>query len=92
MVGPLLFLIYVNSLPCQITEGLLLQQYYADDTTLICSGPNPEAAASAMDSQLKLLNQWAIDSRMRMNYSKVNSYVVQDIQTKPKTLSSYYGR
>ena len=67
-LGPLLFLIYVNSLPCQITEGILLQ--YADDTTLICSGPTPEAAASAMNSQLELVNRWATDSRMRLNFSK----------------------
>ena len=32
----LLFLIYMNSLPSQLTDGLLLQ--YADDTTVICSG------------------------------------------------------
>jgi len=34
-LGPLLFLIYMNALPLQITNGLLAQ--YADDTTLICS-------------------------------------------------------
>ena len=38
---------------------------------------------------LKLLNQWATDSRMEL--LQVNSYVVQDIQMKPKTLSSYCG-
>jgi len=43
-------LIYVNSLPCQITESLLLQ--YADDTTFIYSGPTPEAGAGAMNLQL----------------------------------------
>ena len=32
-LGPLLFLIYMNSLPPQISQGLLLQ--YADDTALI---------------------------------------------------------
>ena len=35
-LGPLLFLIYVNSLPSQVTNDVLLQ--YADDTTLVCSG------------------------------------------------------
>ena len=43
-LGPLLFLIYMNSLPPQITQGLLLQ--YADDTALICSGPTPAKASS----------------------------------------------
>ena len=38
-LGPLLFLIYMNSLPLQISQGLLLQ--YADDTALTCSGPSP---------------------------------------------------
>ena len=32
-LGPLLFVIYMNSLPLQITDGLLVQ--YADDTTLV---------------------------------------------------------
>ena len=35
-LGPLLFLIYMNQLPLQVTGGLLVQ--YADDTTLICCG------------------------------------------------------
>ena len=34
-LGPLLYLIYVNDIPSQVTGGLLLQ--YADDTTIICS-------------------------------------------------------
>jgi len=33
-LGPLLFLIYMNALSPQITDGFLAQ--YADDTTLIC--------------------------------------------------------
>ena len=35
-LGPLLFLIYVNDMPLQVSHGKLLQ--YADDTALICSG------------------------------------------------------
>ena len=37
-LGPLLFLVYMNTLPSVITAGTLLQ--YADNTTLICSGSN----------------------------------------------------
>ena len=32
-------LIYMNSLPAQVTNGLLLQ--YADDATIICTGATP---------------------------------------------------
>ena len=35
-LGPLLFLIYMNEMPSQVSHGKLLQ--YADDTALICSG------------------------------------------------------
>ena len=46
-LGPLLFLIYVNSLPSQVTNGILLQ--YADFTTLVCSGTSPLVAAEVMN-------------------------------------------
>ena len=46
----LLFLIYVNDLPSQVTGGLLLQ--YADDTTIICSAPTKDDVASLMNSQM----------------------------------------
>ena len=55
-LGPLLFLIYMNSLPLQISQGILLQ--YADDTALICSGPTPVEASIVMNSQLALIQQW----------------------------------
>ena len=45
-LGPLLFLIYMNSLPSQLTDGLLLQ--YADDTTVICGGVDPVAVQMNM--------------------------------------------
>ena len=48
-LGPLLFLIYMNSLPPQISQGLLLLQC-ADDTALICSGPTPTEAGTVMNS------------------------------------------
>ena len=35
-LGPLLFLIYMNTLPLQISQGLLLR--YTDETALIFSG------------------------------------------------------
>ena len=44
-LGPLL-LLYINTLPSRISEALLLQ--FADDTTIVCSRPNPVATASVI--------------------------------------------
>ena len=67
-LGPLLFLIYMNSLPSQLTNGLLLQ--YADDTTIICSGVHSAAVQTIMCSQLSLIQHWVLQSKMKINFKK----------------------
>ena len=52
-LGPLLFLIYVNSRPSQLTDGLLLK--YADNITVICSGVTTAAVQTSMYSQLSII-------------------------------------
>ena len=69
-LGPLLSLIYtcMNSLPSQLTDGLLLQ--YADATTFICSGIDPTAVQTIMCSQLSLIQRWVLQSKMRINFKE----------------------
>ena len=67
-LGPLLFLVYMNSLPSQVTQGLLLQ--YVDDTTLICSGSSPDIVATMMSTQLSRIQSWIDKSRMKLNFTK----------------------
>ena len=67
-LGPLLFLIYVNSLPSQVTNGILLQ--YTDDTTLVCSGTSPLVAAEVMNQQLQLVHDWIVSNKMQLNFRK----------------------
>jgi len=38
---------FLNTLPSTVCDSLLLQ--YADDTTIICTWPSPEAAADLMN-------------------------------------------
>ena len=67
-LGPLLFLIYMNTLPSVVTAGTLLQ--YADDTTLICSGASSASTAIMMNYQLQLVHSWITDSKMKLNGNK----------------------
>ena len=64
-LGPLLFLVYINTWPSVISDGTLLQ--YADYTTLICSGSNPASAAVSINYQLQLIHLWIVDSKMKLN-------------------------
>ena len=67
-LGPLLFLIYMNTLPSKIGDALLLQ--YADDTTLVCSGTDPATTAGVMNRQLASIYDWLVEHRMWLNVHK----------------------
>ena len=67
-LGPLLFLIYVNDMPLQISSGHLLQ--FADDTALIRSGNSFVEVALCMNDQLDHLCRWIAQSKMQLNCSK----------------------
>ena len=64
-LGPykLLFLIYMNTLPSVIDDGVLLK--YTDDTTLICLSRTPVEAAYKLYCQLQFISSWLADNRMQ---------------------------
>jgi len=67
-LGPLLFLVYVNDMPSQVSHGCLLQ--FADDTCLICSGDSADAVAQMLQEDLRVLSQWIMTSKMKLNLKK----------------------
>ena len=89
-LGPLLFLIYMNTLPDVVDDGVLLQ--YADDTTLICSGRNPVEAANKLNRQLQLISSWLEDNKIQLNVKKSNVMWFSTTRRKksqPLTISHY---
>ena len=56
ILGPLLFSIYINDLPC--CSSIFSMIMYADDTTLFCNFNDPNITEETLNEELKLLIQW----------------------------------
>lgn len=68
ILGPLLFLVYINDLACIGLEGKL--QMYADDTVIIYSLKQYQDLERAMTSDLLKLEKWFFDNKLSFNATK----------------------
>ena len=59
ILGPLLFLIYVNDMSAVVKNKLLL---YADDSGILVSGKCKYSVETALEADLYLVSQWLIDN------------------------------
>ena len=66
VIGPLLFLIYVNDMPSGINSTLNM---FADDTKMT-SVVNSEFEKRGIDKDLKILEEWTIQNDMKFNVEK----------------------
>ena len=67
ILGPLLFLCYVNDMPNSI-NCLMLQ--YADDSALIYSDKDPEKISYVLRSNLESCNKWLIENKLSLHMGK----------------------
>ncbi|MEW8542639.1 MAG: reverse transcriptase family protein, partial [Candidatus Thiodiazotropha sp.] len=67
ILGPLLFLLYINDIVNQINTNVRL---FADDTSLYIIVDTPERAAVSLNSDLQAINQWATEWLVDFNPSK----------------------
>ena len=79
LLGPLLFIIFINGLPLSVTNKSMYT--YADDTTQVVAGHNVMEVASTLEEDLRNINKWAANNRMALNTEKAKSIL---ICTKPK--------
>jgi len=56
VLGPLLFLVYVNDIGTNINFSISL---FADDTILLCSSKNPSALHTMLSNDLRQLEMWS---------------------------------
>ena len=67
ILGPLLFLCYINDMAISIKCKLML---YADDSALIVSGSNPEMIAQTLSVEVKSCRKWLIDNKLLLQHGK----------------------
>ena len=74
ILGPLLFLIYINDLSLNIPDTKV--NMYADDTTIYVNDEDVVSIESRLKSQLEKLCTWCYDTGFIINYNKSNSMLL----------------
>ena len=78
ILGPLLFLIYINDLP-QVTNFFI--RLYADDTFLCLQHEDIKVLESEVNLELKKVYHWLISNRLTLNISKSKYMLVSKKKT-----------
>ena len=68
ILGPLLFIIYLNDLPAVIHNCKV--SCYADDTAIYVSGPNCETVQSDLQEDLNRIAFWLKGNKLSLNVTK----------------------
>ncbi|XP_057310296.1 uncharacterized protein LOC130648273 [Hydractinia symbiolongicarpus] len=80
VLGPLLFLIYINDLNCAINYSMV--HHFADDTNLLHFSDSLKQLAKQMNLDLKLLCHWLNANKISLNASKTE-YIIFKHAHKP---------
>ena len=81
ILGPLLFLLYVNDLPN--TSSLLTFHLFADDTNLYFSSKNVSHLEANLNHELKSVAEWMKCNRLALSVSKTNFILFHSSKRKP---------
>jgi len=65
ILGPLLFLVYINDLPLNIEEAKLV--LYADDTNILVVGKDEDDLQAKVSSVTKQLEVWFFNNHLIVN-------------------------
>ncbi|MCG8048301.1 MAG: reverse transcriptase family protein [Candidatus Thiodiazotropha endolucinida] len=80
ILGPLLFLIYINDIVLELNCGIRL---FADDTSLYIIVENPQAAANLINSSLSTVHVWSRQWLVDFNAAKTETMVASRKRNKP---------
>ena len=72
VLGPILFLVYINDIPLSDSKHLSYSSLFADDLSTIFIFKKPGSIAAIMKKYLENLVKWLYKWRLKMNTSKCN--------------------
>ena len=87
ILGPLLFLLYVNDL--KNASSLLDPIMFADDTNLVYTRSNIQKLFSTMNEELSSINQWFTSNKLSLNANKTKYFFFHKPSKKMTSLLRY---
>ena len=92
ILGPLLFLLYVNDMPQAVNSELLL---YADDTCLFFMGKDSKIIGDQLYKDFNSLCEWFIDNKLSIHFGEEKTksilFGTKQLLHKGKSLNIRYG-
>ena len=85
ILGPLLFLIYINDLTDGLTTNVKL---FAGNTSLFCVAHDTETSANDLNKDLKIINNWAF--QWKMNFNPDPTKQAHEVIFSRKTIEIYH--
>ena len=87
VLGPLLFLLYVNDLPC--ASDLVKMVLFADDSNLLLKGKKPEDIKQLANGELEKIQDWFAANKLLLNADKTKLIVFSSrkCRAKPQDIS-----
>ncbi len=86
ILGPLLFIVFMNDLPLHVDSSL---DMYADDSTLGASGKTIEDSEVKLNSDMVKVNTWCKHNKMAINCDKTKVMLITTYQKEAKLDSTH---
>ena len=80
VLGPLLFLIYINDIPN--SSRLLKFHLFADDTSIFLSDKSIDKVEKTLNNELKNVFQWLLSNKLSLNVKKSNFVIFRSARKK----------
>ena len=87
ILGPLLFLLYINDLTTVSTTSLSV--LFADDTNIFMSGKNLPSTAMALNEQITAIYEWLYCNKLSLNVLKTHYIIFTQRNKKVNYISLY---